>query len=379
LYYKQDLSRSCCPYYTIRLDAAVFRAKKDQRQANHRWNRYVLGHDYIRKESLLCPKTREQKRTRRDKFDLKDTVHASEYSFLSRPESSRTGKRIEPTHKLAVNLESDSFSTEKFDVFLRYQKKIHNEDESRWKHSSFERFLCSGLSRKTVRTNGKTQKLGSYHQCYRLDGKLIAVGVLDLLPQAVSSVYLFYDPDFQQFEFGKLSALREIALAIEGQYKFYYMGFYIHSCAKMRYKAAFQPTYILDPESLKWTLFDEDHRNQLDKTPYFSVSRGSLAPTSSSDESETLSSQKSSSKDGEATSTPLGSTDEFPDIEIDPDESGESDTEIPEGSLFDKHMPGVVSRNELESMDLDHWKLRVRDTFVDLEVSGSCVHLWTLS
>jgi arginine-tRNA-protein transferase len=33
-------------------------------------------------------------------------------------------------------------------------------------------------------------KLGSYHQCYRLDGKLVAVAVLDLLPHAVSSVYL---------------------------------------------------------------------------------------------------------------------------------------------------------------------------------------------
>ena len=317
---------------------------------------------------MLCPKTREEKRTRRDKFDLRDTVHASEYSFLSRPNSSRTGKSIEPAHKLVVNLEGDSFTTEKFDVFLQYQKKIHNEDESRWKHSSFERFLCSGLSRKTVHTNGKTQKLGSYHQCYRLDGKLIAVGVLDLLPQAVSSVYLFYDPDFQQFGFGKLSALREIALAMEGQYKYYYMGFYIHSCVKMRYKATFQPTYILDPESLEWTLFDEDHRKQLDKTPYFSASQSSPVPASFPDESATLSSQKSTEKDEETTSAQL--TDEFPDMEIDPDESGESDTEIPEGSLFDKHMPGVVSRDEVESMDLDHWKLRVRDTFIDLEVTA---------
>jgi arginine-tRNA-protein transferase len=163
----------------------------------------VLGHEYIRKVSLLCPKTRQQKRLERDKFDLKDTVHGSEYSTLNCPTSGKTGKPIEPAHKLVVNLEDDNFTAEKFDVFLRYQSKIHNEDESHWRHSSFERFLCSGLSRKTVRTNGRTQKLGSYHQCYRLNGKLIAVGVLDLLPQAVSSVYLFYDPDFQQFGFGK--------------------------------------------------------------------------------------------------------------------------------------------------------------------------------
>ena len=28
--------------------------------------------------------------------------------------------------------------------------------------------------------------------CYRLDGRLIAMGVLDLLPHGVSSVYLLY-------------------------------------------------------------------------------------------------------------------------------------------------------------------------------------------
>ena len=33
-----------------------------------------------------------------------------------------------------------------------------------------------------------------------------------------------YDPDFAEWEFGKLSAMREIALAIEGGYQYYYMG-----------------------------------------------------------------------------------------------------------------------------------------------------------
>ena len=33
-----------------------------------------------------------------------------------------------------------------------------------------------------------------------------------------------YDPDFDEWQLGKLSALREIALALEGQYRYYYMG-----------------------------------------------------------------------------------------------------------------------------------------------------------
>jgi arginyl-tRNA---protein transferase len=75
-------------------------------------------------------------------------------------------------------------------VFLKYQLQIHKDPASRWKEASFKRFLCSGLDRKIVKVKGRTLKFGSYHQCYRFDGRLIAVGVLDLLPHAVSSVYL---------------------------------------------------------------------------------------------------------------------------------------------------------------------------------------------
>jgi arginine-tRNA-protein transferase len=63
----------------------------------------------------------------------------------------------------------------------------------------------------------------------RLDGRLICVGVLDVLPRCVSSVYLFYDPDYAHLSLGNYSALREIlytrglAATIPGL-KYYYMG-----------------------------------------------------------------------------------------------------------------------------------------------------------
>ncbi|KAG6918917.1 hypothetical protein DXG01_010572 [Tephrocybe rancida] len=59
------------------------------------------------------------------------------------------------------------------------------------------------------------QKYGSYHQMYRLDGKLIAMGVIDILPHCVSSVYFMYDDTWEKFSLGKLSALREISLVLE--------------------------------------------------------------------------------------------------------------------------------------------------------------------
>jgi len=99
---------------------------------------------------------------------------------------------------------------------------------------------------------------GSYHQCYRIDGELIAVGVLDILPKCVSSVYFMYDKKWEKYSLGKLSALREVALAREiheagiESMDALYMGFYVHTCPKMRYKGDYSPSFLLDPEEYTW-------------------------------------------------------------------------------------------------------------------------------
>ncbi|THZ20201.1 arginine-tRNA-protein transferase 1 [Aureobasidium pullulans] len=157
------------------------------------------------------------------------------------------------------------------------------EYEMNWHHQSgFALYgfwgLILGIAtlcnlRETVKKNSKEQRLGSYHQCYRLDGRLIAIGVLDLLPHAVSGVYFLYHQDFEKWSFGKLSAMREAALALEGGYEFYYMGFYIHNCIKMRYKGDYKPQYVLDPETNEWNPLEGELRELMDKQKYVSLSR----------------------------------------------------------------------------------------------------------
>ena len=258
-------------------------------------------------------------------------------------------------------------------MFLRYQTQIHHDPTSRWPDSALKRFLCDGLDRSVVKVGGKTKKLGSYHQCYRLDGKLVAVGVLDLLPHAVSSVYLFYDPDFAHFDWGKISALREIALAAEGGYKYYYMGYYIHSCVKMRYKADYKPSYLLDPETNEWNRFDETYRQKLDKRKYVSPSRDLKEPTVEPEAIQTASGEsppaEESKKDTTKSRAAIEAEDQ--DMELDEDDSDDDDNETPPGSLFDYNIPGVLSKDSVAELDLDHWKLLIRNTLVDFEVSLS--------
>ena len=41
------------------LDTTSFKAAKDQRQALHRWNTYVLGTEYVQEARIRYPRTRE--------------------------------------------------------------------------------------------------------------------------------------------------------------------------------------------------------------------------------------------------------------------------------------------------------------------------------
>jgi arginine-tRNA-protein transferase len=78
-------------------------------------------------------------------------------------------------------------------VFENYQRNVHHEPPSKITRDGFRRFLCSSpLKRSTMHAGDEVRKLGSYHHCYRLDGRLMAIGVIDLLPQCVSAVYFLY-------------------------------------------------------------------------------------------------------------------------------------------------------------------------------------------
>ncbi|XP_058666467.1 arginyl-tRNA--protein transferase 1 isoform X4 [Ammospiza caudacuta] len=134
-------------------------------------------------------------------------------------------------------------------------------DDARHK-LEFTRFLCDSPLEAEHAPNGPECGYGSFHQQYWLDGKIIAVGVIDILPYCVSSVYLYYDPDFSFLSLGVYSALREIAFTRQLCVKapdlcFYYMGFYIHSCPKMRYKGQYRPSDLLCPETYVWTPIEQ--------------------------------------------------------------------------------------------------------------------------
>ncbi|KAK9829603.1 hypothetical protein WJX72_006827 [[Myrmecia] bisecta] len=102
---------------------------------------------------------------------------------------------------------------------------------------------------------------GTFHQQYWIDGRLVAVGVIDVLPNCLSSKYFFWDPEFAPLALGKFSALKEIGWVTQAacccpSLHYYYMGYYIHSCPKMRYKADYEPSDLLCNQRLCWVPYE---------------------------------------------------------------------------------------------------------------------------
>ena len=208
----------------------------------------------LRKEKALAKlrasgKTDEEFSSKKVKNEVKTLEDLTSTEFPS-----------DAKHKFEIRLVSAQTSDatfnetylDSFNVYKKYQMAVHKDSPSKCTLGQFKRFLCNAS---LVHTD--SSRYGAFHQQYVIDGRIVAVGVVDILPNCISSVYLYYDPDFAFLSPGTLTSLFEIAFTKKlqrerPQLKYYYMGYYIHSCPKMRYKAKYHPSWLLCPQTYKW-------------------------------------------------------------------------------------------------------------------------------
>lgn len=75
--------------------------------------------------------------------------------------------------------------------------------------------------------------------------RLVGVGLVDLLPQSLSSAYFFHDPQWRPLGPGTYSILCELELARSLGLRYLYLGYWIADCQSMAYKNRFQPAETL--------------------------------------------------------------------------------------------------------------------------------------
>jgi len=162
---------------------------------------------------------------------------------------------------------------ESHEVYKKYQVSIHKDDPDDVAKKQWKRFLLDNPFREKGKSDHSSGlKLGLYHCQYRLNDKLIAVGVLDFLSESISSVYFYYDAEYESLNLGTYSALVEIYLSRFYRFEWYYMGYYIHSCKKMRYKRNFRPSYLACPKSFEWLPITKSICDLLDKDSHSRLS-----------------------------------------------------------------------------------------------------------
>lgn len=158
-----------------------------------------------------------------------------------------------------------------------------------------------------------------------------------------------YHESIHKHQPGKLGALREIALAMEGGYRYWWAGYYIHSCPKMRYKIDYHPQYVLDPETLTWDLLDREALDIFDKKHYVSLSRDRQSVTEG--------------KEDDASNSTGGGSAENTNVDGDSDMDFSDEDDVEDISLFHSDMPGIVTVSDLENkFDLDHIRVMSDNT-----------------
>lgn len=88
-----------------------------------------------------------------------------------------------------------------------------------------------------------------------IDSRIVAVGLIDLLPTMVVSIQFFYDPEYRRLSLGRVGALREIEWVhkLIKEYKLpihhYALQDYSPKWKNFLYKVDYPTTEILCPVS----------------------------------------------------------------------------------------------------------------------------------
>ncbi len=182
------------------------------------WRRF--GNSYFHP---ICKGCNECKNIRIDAYDFK----------LSRSQK----RAIKKNRDTKIYMGTPSLTFEHIDLYNKYHK--FKAQKSGWKYQEID-----------LQTYYEEFVVGAHdfgkEVLYFADDKLIGVDLIDILDDGISSIYFYYDPDYEKLSLGIYSLLMQIDLAKRLGLRWIYLGYWVDGCASFAYKTRFKPYQILE-------------------------------------------------------------------------------------------------------------------------------------
>ena len=150
---------------------------------------------------------------------------------------SKSEKRIFNKNKeTKVYVQKPTVTLEHIDLFNKYHK--HMQAKKNWNEN-----IIDAQEYQNSYVNG-AHDFGK-EILYFIDDKLVAVALADIMDGGLSSVYCFYDHDYEHLSLGKFSILAQISVAKQSKIPYIYLGYWIKDHFSMGYKENYKPFEVL--------------------------------------------------------------------------------------------------------------------------------------
>ena len=186
------------------------------------WRRF--GQDFFRPACPQCVKCRS----------LRVNVDAFKPSRSQR-------RTLQLNSQMRVVVQRPSVTRDHLQLYNAYHEDMHHRRA--WRQQT----ITEASYRETFLAGDN----GFAREFLYFDGdRLVGVGLVDVVADALSSVYFYNDPLWRSKALGVFSILQELKFAQEHGLRYQYLGYWISECQSMSYKAQYRPHEILDRKSV---------------------------------------------------------------------------------------------------------------------------------
>ncbi len=156
---------------------------------------------------------------------------------INKHKFTKSQKRVIAKHKNTnVYIQEPSLSIDHINLFDKYHSHMNEKKNWKYEPTSPDSYYQSYVA--------AANKYGK-EILYFIDDKLVAVALCDMMKEGISSVYCYYDHDYEHLSLGKFSILAQMSIAKQTNTTYLYLGYWIKDHFSMGYKENYKPFDIL--------------------------------------------------------------------------------------------------------------------------------------